>query len=251
MKANTFSICAVDPDRRMAGVAVASRALAVGAMVPWAEPGVGAVATQAMVNTEYGPAALALLRKGVPAAEVVERLVGADLVATDDDPAQRRTFEGEGMTDEGVDFVRDAGVRLVWFAGRMRQLAVVDREGRAAVHTGERTQPWAGGLTGDGFSCQGNLLAGAAVVEAMAEAFQRERRNAPTLVGPLAAALTAGDNAGGDRRGKQAAAILVVRERGHWSGSDRWCDLRVDDHDDPVGELRRILDKVGFMRAEV
>ncbi|NLF29679.1 MAG: DUF1028 domain-containing protein [Planctomycetes bacterium] len=204
-----------------------------------------------MVNIDYGPGALALLRRGTPADEVVRRLVGADLVATDDEPAQRRPFEGEGMNAEGVDFVRRSDGRLVWFAGRMRQLAVVDRDGRAAVHTGEHTQPWAGSITGKGFSCQGNLLAGAAVVDAMAEAFQHEQRNAPTLVGPLAAALKAADDAGGDRRGKQAAAILVVRERGHWSGSDRWCDLRVDDHAEPVAELLRILDKVGFLKARL
>ena len=248
-KANTFSICAVDPDTGEAGVAVASRCLSVGAHVPYAEPGVGAVATQAMINPAYGPAGLALLRKGVVADEVVRRLTDADVTITAPDDPQAEIIRGEGLTDEGADFFRDADGRIVWLTSRMRQLGVVDRGGRAAVHTGQRTQPWAGAIVGEGFCCQGNLLAGEQVVAAMAEAFVKTRAEGRRLAAPLLAAIQAGDAAGGDRRGKQAAGILVVRHGGHWTGSDRWCDVRVDDHAEPVAELARILGDRGFLKV--
>jgi uncharacterized Ntn-hydrolase superfamily protein len=199
---STFSIVAWDPAAREWGVAVQSKFLGVGAVVPWAQAEVGAVATQAWANTSYGPRGLALLAEGLSADEVVERLVAAD---------------------EGRDH---------------RQLGVVDRQGRAAAWTGRQCMAWAGHRVGDGFTCQGNILAGSAVVDAMAEAFTGTR-------GPLAerllAALAAGQAAGGDRRGQQSAALLVVRaEGGYGRFTDRAVDLRVEDHPRPIEELTRI-----------
>ena len=247
-RASTFSICAVDPATDEAGVAVASRCLSVGAHVPYAEPGVGAVATQALVNPDYGPGALALLHKGLPAAEVVRRLTEQDVTVAADEPAAVQRYEDERLTVEGEDFFRDAARgEIVWLTRRVRQLGVVDRNGNAAVHNGARIFPWAGSRTGLGFCCQGNMLAGEAVVASMADAFEGARAGGAPLVAALLAALRAGDAAGGDKRGKQAAAMLVVRDRGHWSGSDRRCDVRVDDHAEPVAELTRILKKVGFV----
>lgn len=249
LKANTFSICAVDPKTGQAGVAVASKCLSVGAHVCYAEPGVGAVATQAVINPDYGTQGLALLRKGLPAAEVVRRLTEQDVTATPDEPRFVKQYQGEQLTEEGLDFLRDkAARRLLWLTGRIRQLGVVDARGNAATHNGARIFPWSGSLTGDGFCCQGNLLAGEKVVKAMADAFQRDRAKTDGLILPLLSAIQAGDGAGGDKRGKQAAAIFVVRDRGHWTGSDRWCDVRVDDHAEPVAELARILKKVGFVK---
>jgi uncharacterized Ntn-hydrolase superfamily protein len=248
-RADTFSICAVDPEKGEAGVAVASRCLSVGALVCYAEPGVGAVATQATVNPDYGPQGLALLRKGVPAQQVVERLVAGDVTVTADEPALVERYKGENLNEENVDFFRPAGGgRIIWMTSRMRQLGVVDRSGKAATHNGARIMPWAGSVTGPGFCCQGNLLAGEAVVKSMAKAFEDARRGGQPLVAALMATLVAGDSAGGDKRGKQAAAMLVVRDRGHWSGSDRWCDVRVDDHPEPVAELARTLRKNRFIK---
>jgi uncharacterized Ntn-hydrolase superfamily protein len=248
LRANTFSICAVNPATGEAGVAVASKCLSVGALVCYARPGVGALATQACVNPDFGPQGLDLLAGGLSSEEVVRRLTDQDVTVTADEEVYRKLYGGEGMTVEGADFFRDsASNQIVWLSRRIRQLGVVDRTGRAATFTGERTQPWSGDITGDGFCCQGNLLAGEEVVRTMAEAFERERGSSEHLVAPLLAAIAAGDAAGGDKRGKQAAAILVVRDRGHWSGSDNWCNVRVDDHADPVGELARILRKVGFV----
>ena len=272
IRAHTFSICAVDAASGQAGVAVASRCLSVGAIVPYSEPGVGAIATQAMANPRYGVRGLELLRKGLPAEEVVRRLTEEDFTVTSEEERFLRLYGEEGLKEAGVDFFREAGdgaksgphgstrglaepwhpegtARRIWVTSRIRQLGVVDRSGRAAVHTGARCQAWAGHLVGEGYCCQGNLLAGEAVVSAMAEAFEASRAKAKNLVGPLLAALRAGEAAGGDRRGRQAAAILVVREGGHWTGGDRWCDLRVDDHADPVCELARIVEKVGFAQA--
>jgi uncharacterized Ntn-hydrolase superfamily protein len=199
----TFSIVGHDPSNGDWGVAVASKFPAAGALVPWARAGVGAIATQAWANVEYGPSGLALLAEGRSGEETVRTLVDAD---------------------EGRD---------------QRQLGVVDSHGRAATYTGSECMSWAGGTTGEGFACQGNILAGAGVVDAMAGAFAG---TAGDLVDRLLAALEAGDAAGGDRRGRQSAAILVVREGGGYDGrNDRYVDLRVDDHPDPLVELRRVF----------
>jgi uncharacterized Ntn-hydrolase superfamily protein len=201
--ANTFSICAYDPDTKEWGVAVASKYLAVGSAVPWAKAGVGAVATQAAVNVALGPKGLELLEKGKSAEEAVKQL-------TDE--------------DKGKD---------------SRQLGVLDAKGEAANFTGPKCYAWAGAKSGKHYTCQGNLLAGEEVVKDMATAFEETK-------GPLAwrlmAALEAGEKAGGDKRGKQSAAILVVCEgRGPNGIGDRYVDFRVDDHAKPVEELARIL----------
>ena len=201
--ANTFSICAYDPERQEWGVAVASKYLAVGAVVPWAKAGVGAVATQSAVNVSYGPKGLELLGQGKSAEDVIKLLTEED---------KGRAF---------------------------RQLGIVDAKGAAANFSGDKCNPWAGSKSGKYYTCQGNLLAGEKVVDAMAKAFEETK-------GPLAwklmAALDAGDQAGGDKRGKQSAAILVVRDKAGPAGlSDRYLDFRVDDHKDPVPELARIL----------
>jgi putative membrane-bound dehydrogenase-like protein len=200
---NTFSIVAYDPDRQEWGVGVASKYLAVGNTVPWAKAGTGAVATQASVNISHGPNGLELLAKGMNAEEALKALA---------------------ETDKGWDF---------------RQVAVIDAKGNVAVHTGKKCIAYAGHKTGKNYSCQGNLLAGEAVITDMAKAFEDTK-------GPLAwrimAALEAADKAGGDKRGKQAAAIIVVRAKSGPNGyGDRYIDLRVDDHKEPVTELARIL----------
>lgn len=199
----TFSIVAHDPERGQLGIAVASRVLAAGAVVPFARADVGAVATQAFANVGYGPRALEMLDDGMAPDEVLDRLTSTDPLAT------------------------------------RRQVALVDGRGRVAVHTGDATLPHAGDLEGDGYACQGNILVGAEVLDAMAAAFEE-------ATGPLAErlvhALSAAEAAGGDRRGKQSAALLVVERHGGYArGNDRRVDLRVDDHDDPVAELARLL----------
>lgn len=201
----TFSIVAADlgggPEW---GVAVASKFLAVGTVVPWARAGVGAVATQAFANIAYGPDGLELLAQDLSAEEVVTRLTGPD-----DMRAQR-------------------------------QLGVVDAAGRAETFTGDACFDWAGGRTGDGYCCQGNILTGADVVEEMCRAYEGAGGD---LAARMLAALEAGDRAGGDRRGRQSAAILVVREGGGYGGgTDKTVELRVDDHPAPIGELSRLLD---------
>ena len=199
----TFSLVARSPDGASWGVAVASKFLAVGAAVPAAADGVGAIATQAWANLTYRPDGLALLRGGATAAEVVVALTAAD--------------EGRAQ----------------------RQLGIVDTAGGAATFTGEGCHDWAGGRTGDGWAAQGNILTGPEVLDAVAEAY--ERAEGP-LAERLTAALLAGDRAGGDRRGRQSAALLVVTEAGGYGGgSDVLVDLRVDDHPDPVAELGRLL----------
>ena len=199
----TFSLVARSPDGLQWGVAVASKFLAVGAAVPAAADGVGAIATQAMANLAYRPDGLALLRGGATATEVV-----AALTAADDDSAQR-------------------------------QVGIVDAAGGSASFTGEACHAWAGGRTGDGWAVQGNILTGPEVVDAVAEAYGLAQG---PLAERLAAALLAGDRAGGDRRGRQSAALLVVTEGGGYGGgSDVLVDLRVDDHPDPVAELGRLL----------
>jgi uncharacterized Ntn-hydrolase superfamily protein len=201
---STYSICAADLEARHWGVAVQSRFLAVGSVVPWAEPLVGAIATQSWANPRYGPEGLALLREGVGAAEAVRRLTEAD-----GDRAQR-------------------------------QLGIVDGEGRAATYTGEECNEWAGGRTGPGYAAQGNILVSGETVDALAETF--EATAGKPLPERLLDCLDAAEAAGGDRRGRQSAALLVVGpEQGYAGLSDVFVDLRVDDHDDPLAELRRLF----------
>jgi uncharacterized Ntn-hydrolase superfamily protein len=199
----TYSICACDLAAGQWGVATQSKFLAVGSVVPWAEPHVGAIATQSYANPRYGPDGLALLRDGLSADDVVERLTAAD-----ENRAQR-------------------------------QLGVVDGAGLAATFTGEACHGWAGGRTGDGYAAQGNILVSAATVDAIAEAF--EASAGKPLAERLIDSLDAGQAAGGDRRGQQSAALLVVERDGGYAGlSDGVVDLRVDEHPRPLEELRRI-----------
>ena len=200
---STYSIVACDLEAGEWGVAVQSKFLAVGAVVPAAEPHVGAIATQAWANLAYRPDGLALLREGYTADDVVRTLVGAD--------------EGRGH----------------------RQLGVVDGLGRAATYTGSECLEWAGGTTGPGYAAQGNILVSAATVEALATTF--EASTGQPLAERLLASLAAAEAAGGDRRGRQSAALLVVRKDGGYGGtSDVSADLRVDDHTQPIEELERI-----------
>jgi uncharacterized Ntn-hydrolase superfamily protein len=205
MTTATFSIVAVDRESGEIGIAVASKVLAVGAVVPWALAGVGAVATQAWTNVTYGPEGLRLLAEGLPPDQALARLVEADAH-------------------------RDR-----------RQAGIVDGQGRAAAWTGRRCSPWAGHRTGDGFTCQGNLLAGPGVIDAMAEAFAS---GGGPLAARLVAALAAGQAQGGDRRGQQSAALLVVSDQGGPLGlNDRRIDLRADDAgESPIAELGRLLE---------
>ena len=198
----TYSIAACDLDAGQWGVATQSKFLGVGSVVPWAEPGVGAIATQAYANPRYGPEGLALLAEGLSAEEVVERLTAAD---------------------EGRDH---------------RQLGVVDAQGRGASFTGEECMDWAGGRTGDCYAAQGNILVSAETVAAISETFERARG---TLTERLLDCLDAAQAAGGDRRGQQSAALLVVEQDGGYAGlSNEVVDLRVDEHERPLEELRRI-----------
>ncbi len=200
---STFSLVARDAGSGDLGVVVASKFLAVGAVVPYAEADVGAVATQSYANTSYGPRAMAALRAGVPL-----DLIHESFAATDDQHA-------------------------------MRQYGVVDASGRSLSFTGDACHPWAGGIARDGFAAQGNLLAGPEVVEALADTFEASHGE---LADRLVAALSAGDEAGGDRRGRQGAALLVVRAGGGYGGfNDRYIDLRVDDHPAPVARLGELL----------
>ena len=201
----TYSIAACDLAAGQWGVAVQSKFLAVGSVVPWAETGVGAIATQAWANPRYGPDGLALLREGLSAHEVVARLVDAD----------------EGRDE--------------------RQVGVVDAEGRSASWTGPGCLAWAGGRTGPGYAAQGNILVGAATVDALAETF--EATGELPLARRLLACLAAAEAAGGDSRGKQSASLLVVERGGGYGGlSDVAVDLRVDDHPEPIDELGRIYE---------
>ncbi len=200
----TFSIVAYDEQTGELGVAVASRVVGVGAIVPFAKAGVGAVATQAWANVGYGPAILQRLERGDSTAEAVAAVVAADPNAAE------------------------------------RQVGVVDTRGNVTAFTGGGCFPWASCRAGRHFTVQGNILAGPGVLIAMREAFEA---TPGVLAERLLAALEAGERAGGDRRGKQAAALLVVREGwGYGGGSDRFRDVRVDDHDDPVAELRRVYE---------
>ena len=200
----TYSIVALDPATGDLGVAVQSKFLAVGAVVPWAQAGVGAVATQSFANVTYGPGGLARLASGMSAAQVLDRLVTADPLRS------------------------------------QRQAGVVDAHGGSATHTGGACFAWAGGLIGPGFAAQGNILAGAAVVDGLADTLLAGGRPFPEL---LIACLAAADLAGGDRRGRESSSLLVVRAgAGYGGANDRWIDLRVDHDDDPIGKLAGLLD---------
>jgi uncharacterized Ntn-hydrolase superfamily protein len=199
----TYSLVACDLEAREWGVAVESKFLAVGSLVPWAEPQVGALATQAWANVRYGPDGLAFLRDGASAEETVERLISGD-----DGRAQR-------------------------------QLGVVDGRGGSATYTGAECLAWAGGRSGAGYAAQGNLLVSGETVDALAETF--EASAGQPLAERLLESLAAGQRAGGDRRGQQAAALYVVRKEGGYGGTtDVVVDLRVDDHAAPIEELRRL-----------
>ncbi|MBC8324192.1 MAG: DUF1028 domain-containing protein [Verrucomicrobia subdivision 3 bacterium] len=204
----TFSIVAFDPATGELGVAVQSKFFSVGSVVPWAKAGVGALATQSWAKIEYGPDGLELLAKGKSPTEVVNALTKPDA---------RREF---------------------------RQLGIVDAKGRAASFTGKRCMDWAGHVTGKHFAAQGNILASDAVVKNMAAAFENARKTPETeLADWLMAALEAAQAAGGDKRGRQSAALLVVREKGGYnSANDRYIDLRVADHKTPIQELGRLLE---------
>ncbi|BDG01966.1 DUF1028 domain-containing protein [Anaeromyxobacter oryzae] len=201
----TFSIVAADPATGQIGVAVQSKFPAVGAIVPAARAGVGGVATQALANVTWRDEALKLLAQGLAPDEVVRRLVAADPQADD------------------------------------RQIGLVDAKGRAATFTGKRCFDHASGIAGDGYAVQGNILVGRATLEAMARAYEEARDRGVPLAERLLAALAAGQAAGGDRRGMESAALLVVKPGGGYGGAgDVWVDLRVDDHPRPIAELTRL-----------
>ena len=200
---STFSIVAYDPKTKDLGVAVESRFVAVGSVVPFARSGVGAVATQSFANTSFGPKALTMLARGRAPKDVLKTLIASDNGAT------------------------------------QRQVGIVDARGRAASFTGKECFPWAGHLIGKNYACQGNILAGEEVVKSMSRAFEVTEGDLPVR---LLAALSAGQRAGGDKRGQQSAALLVVREGGGYGGfNDRWIDVRVDDHPAPIEELIRVF----------
>ncbi len=203
MKPSTFSIVAYDPANGDLGIAVASKFLAVGSVVPWAQAGIGAVATQSWANTRYAPLALEMLKQGLTPDQV-----GAALTTSDENAAQR-------------------------------QFGIVDAQGRGFTFTGAQCYSWAGGIVGKNFAAQGNILAGAQVVDALAATFENARGD---LAERLLNALAAGQNAGGDRRGQESAALYVARARGGYGGfNDRYIDLRADDHATPIDELKRLL----------
>lgn len=201
----TFSIVAYDPGRQEWGVAVQSKFLAAAAVVSWARAGAGAIATQAHANMAYGPEGLAMMEGGRSAAETINALVAADKH-------------------------RD-----------QRQVGMVDKHGRAAAYTGAACHDWAGHIIGEGYACQGNILV-PGTVEAMAEAFEQARGGLGELAEWLVTALAAGQAAGGDSRGRQAAGVLIVRENGGYGGNnDRYLDLRVDDHPEPIVKLGQLV----------
>ncbi len=201
---STFSIVAYDPETKELGIAVQSRFIAVGAVVPWAKAGVGAVATQSFANTTFGPGGLELLAKGEKPDDVLVQLLEAD--------PRRET----------------------------RQVGIVDAKGQSATFTGRECKPWAGGVAGKNYCCQGNILAGEAVVHGMEKAYLETKGD---LGDRLIAALQAGQDAGGDTRGMQSAALLIVRQGwGYGAFNDRYRDIRVDDHKDPINELKRVYE---------
>jgi uncharacterized Ntn-hydrolase superfamily protein len=199
----TYSIVAYDPDTQELGIAVQSKFIAVGSVVPWARAGWGAIATQSYANTNYGPKGLELLAKLKPE-EVLAKL----------------TEEDKGA--------------------QVRQVGIVNAQGESATFTGKQCNPWAGGIAGKNFCVQGNILAGEDVVKNMAKSFEESKGD---LGERLIAALQAGQDAGGDVRGMQSAALLIVRDKWGYAGlNDRYRDLRVDDHAEPIKELKRVYD---------
>lgn len=203
----TYSIVARDPATGELGVAVQSKFFSVGSVVPWAKSDVGAVATQALANITFGPEGLDRMRAG-ESAEIALKLMLA----------------------------KDPGAEN-------RQVGIIDSAGRVAAHTGSECLDYAGHRVGMDYSVQGNLLAGPEVLEAMARAFEAAREAEMPLADALTKALQAGEDAGGDRRGRQSAALLVVRDQGGYGGeNDRFIDLRVEDHSDPTRELNRLLE---------
>lgn len=200
----TFSIVACDLKEHAWGVAVASKFPAVGAVVPWAQADAGAVATQAFANTSYGPRGLAIMGTGLSAIETLARLLNDD--------SERE----------------------------LRQVGLVDAQGQAATYTGSECFDWAGGVSSKGYAIQGNILTGKKVISAMEKTFLAAKGNLPNR---LYSALLAGDRAGGDKRGRQSAAIYVVKPMSSYNGfTDRWTDYRVDDHEDPVARLGELLE---------
>jgi uncharacterized Ntn-hydrolase superfamily protein len=208
---NTFSIVAFDPETNEWGIAVASKYLAVGSAVSWAKAGVGAVATQASVNVLLGNASLELMGKGKNAKETLDELIKAD-------------------------------------SGReIRQIGVVDKNGMTANYTGAKCNPWAGAKAGKNYTCQGNLLTGPEVLDSMAKGFEETKGS---LGVRLLFSLAAGEKAGGDKRGKQSAALLVVKPNGGPNSlGDRWLDFRVDDHPNPIDELIRVANLTSRFKA--
>lgn len=201
---STFSIVASDLEERAWGVAVASKFPAVGAVVPWAQIGAGAVATQSYANTSFGPRGLEMMFRGFSAEATLSMLL-----------------------EDDVD-------------RELRQVGLVDAAGQAATFTGYKCFDWAGGITGPGYAIQGNILTGEQVIRDMQESFLATKGNLPNR---LYAALVAGNRAGGDKRGRQSAAIYVVKPQGGYGGFiDRWIDYRVDDHNAPVSRLGELLE---------
>lgn len=201
---NTFSIVGFDPETKELGIAVQSKFLAVGAVVPWAKADVGAIATQALANLDYGEKGLEYLKEGLSPNEVIKKLRELD----DDD--------------------------------QTRQVGIVDVKGNSGTFTGEECYDWAGGIAGENFACQGNILVSEETVKAMSTTFENSKGK---LADRLVKALTAGQKAGGDKRGRQSAALLVVKKNGSYGGyNDKYIDLRVDEHETPIKELKRLLD---------
>jgi len=203
---HTFSIAAYDHGKKEWGVAVQSKFLAAAAVVSWAKANAGAVATQSYANVTYGSRGLAFMEEGIPAEEVINRLI-----------------ENDQQQD-------------------LRQVGLVDREGRAAAFTGKKCHDWAGHVIGEGYTCQGNILI-PGTVEAMAARYEKARKGEGELADWLVDALDAGQEAGGDKRGRQAAGVLIVRENGGYGGdNDRYLDLRVDDHPYPILKLKQLVE---------
>lgn len=204
LKPSTYSIAGRDPQTGELGIAIQSKFLAAGAIVPHIQAGVGAVATQALANPAYGPRGLELLAQGYCPRETIEKLTGED-----------------------PDYAH-------------RQVGIIDHQGRSAAFTGEECLDWAGAITGENFAVQGNILVGEATISAMARAFQEE---SGSLADRLLQALQAGQKAGGEKRGQQAAALVVYREKGGYGGlTDKYIDLRVDDDPRPIERLSSMLD---------
>jgi len=212
---NTFSIVAYDPINGDWGVAVQSKFLAAAAVVSWARAGAGVVATQAHANLVYGPDGLDMMEDGISASEVINELINLD---------------------DGKD---------------LRQVGMVDRNGDAAAFSGSKCNDWAGHIIGDGYACQGNILI-PGTVEAMAEMFEQEREGSGELADWLVNTLEAGQEAGGDKRGRQSAGVLVVREKGGYGGNnDRYMDLRVDDDPSPIRKLKKLVETHHLYFGEV